>query len=314
MIRSIAAVSLVATTLACAAVNPPEAASELWLPVRDPAPSATRAASQPLSTAAEAARDERAAEHSTGGPSCSTWLDADSASTSDASTPSTASSASTLDSDWSDFVAQGRSPVGPQATPPPKRPTWKRGQALMQGFFGAQFETNVERNGGTTPDVEDDDTILPVIGGGGQWKLSGDKVDFGLEAMISFAWQANATAVAVGTGGAAVAVDFGLLVIDLYGGPFLSMFLGNSARVYVAAGPLFEFANYDQDSIGGVHGSGSGFGFGGYARTGIEFFLSRGTMLGMGVRWSKSQVDLSNNLGDLDLEGLQAVITVTNGF
>jgi hypothetical protein len=306
MIRSFVALSLFAITIACAAVNPRPAVTESVVFTRAPAALASGEGARPASDAQLAVRADGP---KSGGPSNPSWMEADSA-----PAPS-ASAVKSLDSDWSEFVAQGRSPVGPQATPPSKRPQWKRGQALMQGFFGAQFSTNIERNGGGTPDVEDDDTILPVIGGGGQWKLSGDKVDFGLEAMISFAWQANATAVAVGGGGAAVAVDFGLFVVDLYGGPFLSMFLGDKARVYISAGPLFEFADYDQNSINGaIHGSASGFGFGGYARTGIEFFLSRGTMLGMGVRWSKSQVDLSNNLGDLDLEGIQAVITVTNGF
>jgi hypothetical protein len=131
--------------------------------------------------------------------------------------------------------------------------------------------------------------------------------------MLSFGWQSNATAIAAGGGGAAVIVDVGLFVFDLYGGPFLSKFIGDKVRVYVSGGPLLEWVNYDQDSLA-FGGSGSGFGVGGYARTGIEFIVSPHMMVGLGLRWSKSTVDLNNNLGNLDLQGFQTVLTVTQGF
>jgi hypothetical protein len=193
-------------------------------------------------------------------------------------------------------------------------PQWRPGQALMQGFFGAMFMDQVDIDTGSNTTIQNEgQTILPVIGGGAQWKLSGEKVDFGVEAMFSVGWQANATAVAIGGGGAAVAVDFGLTLIDIYGGPFLSMFLGDKTRVYIAAGPLLEWANYDPDTVSGG-ASANGFGAGGYARTGIEFLMGSGTLIGFGARWAKSSVSLSNGYGNMDLEGLQAVLTVTRGF
>jgi hypothetical protein len=202
----------------------------------------------------------------------------------------------------------------PQSPAKKARPQWAPGQALLQGFFGAAFMDQINIDTGSNTTIENNGTtILPVIGGGGQWKLSGDKVDFGIEGMFSMGWQANATAVAVGGGGAAVAVDFGLLLVDLYGGPFVSMFLGDKTRVYVAAGPLLEWASYDQSS-GFTSTYANGFGAGVYARTGIEFLMASQTLIGLGVRWSKSTVSLNNNLGNMDLEGLQAVLTVTRGF
>lgn len=204
--------------------------------------------------------------------------------------------------------------ASPQSSAKGKRPVWKPGQVLLQGFFGAEILNKVELSGGTSPDSEaDGDTYLPAIGGGGQWKLAGDKVEFGVEGMISFAWQANATAFSTAGGGATVAISFGLLLVDLYGGPFVNVWLGDSTRLYLAAGPLLEWANYDQ-YYGANSDTATGFGGGGYARTGVEFRLPSQTLIGLGVRWSKSSISLSNNLGNLDLEGYQAVLTVTRGF
>jgi hypothetical protein len=195
-------------------------------------------------------------------------------------------------------------------------PRWVTGQTLMQGYLGAfEFET-VERTGGNTPSVDgsdDDLSQLPAIGGGAQWKLAGDRVDFGLEAMIGFGWRAGATAFATGGGGTVIAVDVDMLLIDLYGGPFMSVFLGERVRAYGAAGPLMQWSEFEQDGTG-VQGSGSGFGTGWYGRTGLEFRVRPGLMLGGGVRWSDSTVDLDNNLGDLELEGLQWAFTVSTGI
>jgi opacity protein-like surface antigen len=176
----------------------------------------------------------------------------------------------------------------------------------------------MERTGGASPDVDGSDeeaSQLPVIGGGGQWKLGGESVDLGVEAMISFSGRADATAFAAGGGGAFLAVDVDLLLVELYGGPFASWFLGPDARVYASAGPLMEWADFSQKSDDDtIDDSGQGFGTGWYARTGIEFRMTENSMVGLGVRWSESTVDLDNSLGTLDLDGFQVVVTVTEGF
>jgi hypothetical protein len=226
------------------------------------------------------------------------------------------------------FLAQGATPSyppqvpAPKGTPPPptkypeipRPPRWARGQGALQGFFGVQSFDTLESSGDSI-DVEVDGSEMPVIGGGGQWKLAGEKIDFGLEVLFSFGWQANAAAVAVGGGGAAVAVDVDSLVFELYGGPFVNLFLGDSARVYFGAGPMVQWSDWEQDSISdGYDDSGSGFGTGWYARTGIEFKLGPGYWLGFGVRYSDSSVDIGGSVGDVDLEGWQYAITVTTGL
>jgi len=207
-----------------------------------------------------------------------------------------------------------RNPPPPQTS---RHPYWPVGHTVMQGFLGAYEWNKVERSGGDSPDVDgsdDDLSQLPAIGGGGQYKLLGNHLDFGFEAMISFGWRANATAFAAGGSGAVVAVDVDMFLIDLYGGPFLSMFLGDRVRVYGAAGPLMQWTEFDQDGPGELDTGGSGFGTGWYARTGLEIVIRPGLMVGGGVRWTDSSIDLNNGLGDLDLEGFQWAFTVSTGI
>jgi len=215
-------------------------------------------------------------------------------------------------------LQQGQAPA-PSTKPAnrkPPAPEWRVGQAVLQGFFGVSAFENVEREGGSNPDVDGDDGDLdemPLLGGGTQYKLGGENLSYGLEGFFSFGGRANAAAFVAGGGGAAVAVDVDMFVFDMYGGPFVSTFLGDSLRLYAGAGPLLEWANYDQDFVGG-HDSGSGFGYGTYARVGFEFLLASRTMLGLGARWSDSTVDLSGGLGDLEMDGFQVLLTLSRGF
>jgi len=195
-----------------------------------------------------------------------------------------------------------------------KEGAWNVGHPIMQGFVGVSFydDVSVDNDGADVDGDGGDLDQLPLIGGGGQWKLGGQRVDWGLEGMLSFSGRADAEAFVVGGGGAAVAVDVDLLIFELFGGPFASIFIADhKLRLYGAAGPLLQFADYDQ-SGNGLDDDGDGFGSGWYARTGIEFMLPSRTLLGVGVRWSDTTVDLGG-LGDLEIDGLQAVVTVSRG-
>jgi len=207
-------------------------------------------------------------------------------------------------------------PQGPPPGMPPPRPpsnSWRRGEAALQGYFGASFQT-LSTDGGQIGNIDDDDVSFPTIGGGAQWKLGGDEIDFGAEGLLAFSWRGNVAAIAVGGGGAAVAVDVDLLMFDFYGGPFLSAHLGDKTRIYAGAGPLLRWCLYDQDGNSFSSGNGDGFGFGYYARTGIEFAMSRGTMIGVCGRWTDVEVDLNGRLGDLEMHGIEALLTISQGF
>ena len=194
----------------------------------------------------------------------------------------------------------------------PKRSRWSISEAYLQGLIGVSQFSTAEVNGGPT-DIDGDDgdlDQLPYIGGGGQWKLGGDRIDWGLEAMLGLSGRANTTAFVSGGGGTVIAVDLDLLIVEFFGGPFFNMFIGEKLRVYAAAGPLFQFADYDQEGPTINNDSGTGFGFGGYARAGFEYLLPGNAWLGIGVRWSDTTVDL-NDLGDLEMDGILGLITLT---
>jgi hypothetical protein len=191
---------------------------------------------------------------------------------------------------------------------------WREGQAVKQGYFGAAF-LEIERSGGNLAPLIDDDFSSPTLGGGAQVKLSGKKIDFGIEGLLALSWRGDVAAFASTGGGAAIAVDVDLLVWDLYGGPFVSMFLGDRTRIYASAGPLIRWGWYDQDGpTAFTSGDGSGFGWGYYARTGIEFGVARNMMIGVAARWTDTEIDLSGGFGDLEVRGVEALVTVTHGF
>ncbi len=213
----------------------------------------------------------------------------------------------------------------PQSYPPmtpgprkPGRPFWRPGTTILQGYLGATVLDTLETSGGSVPPIDGSDessSQFPTIGGGAQWKLAGERVDFGFEGMLGFSGRLDGGAFVVGGGGATVAVNVDMLLFELYGGPFINVFLGERLRAYLAAGPVMQWASYDQKAANPAQsGSGSGFGTGVYARTGLELAVSPGTLVGLGVRWIDTRIDLDSGLGDLDTEGYQFLLTVTRGF
>ena len=71
---------------------------------------------------------------------------------------------------------------------------------------------------------------------------------------------------------------------------------------------MMGWAFYDQAAV-----DGSGFGYGLYARTGLDIVLGR-FMIGAATRWTDSHYDLGGGLGDIDIDGFQWMITFTAGL
>lgn len=206
--------------------------------------------------------------------------------------------------------------LGVPNEPPQSLTHMERGQTLAQGMIGASFLTSVDRSGGSDPpsgSQGDDLEQVPMIGGAFQYAMWGDRIDAGLEVGGTLGFQTGGGFVAAGGGGLIIAVDIDMFLFDLFGGPFVSLPLGEKARLYVGAGPLMQFADWDQSGEG-VDQSGSGFGTGFYARAGLEIGLTPAMLIGIGARWTDSRVSLGSGLGDLDLEGTQVMITFTAGL
>lgn len=191
---------------------------------------------------------------------------------------------------------------------------WQPGQVLLHGYAGAKYLSDFRvESGSSSVELDDDEyEVLPVVGGGAQWKLAGGGFDLGLEGLLSISGRSDLEAFASGDGGAVVVFDVDLYLIEVYGGPFVSRFLGDTVRLYGGAGPLLQWAGYDQsDDTTDEDTDGSGGGV--YARAGIEFLLPSRRLVGLGVRWSESSVDLGGDFGELDLEGLDVFFSYSYG-
>jgi len=194
---------------------------------------------------------------------------------------------------------------------------WNPGQSLLQGYIGAKYLSEFVVSPSGTPPIEladDEYDVLPVVGGGAQLKLAGQGIDFGVEGLIALSGRTDLEAFA-SSGGTTVAVfDVNLLVVELYGGPFVSKFVGDRLRLYGAAGPLLQWVGYDQDDNVTGQENTDGFGGGVYARTGFEFLLPSNKLVGLGARWSESSVDFNSDFGELDLSGLEVFVTYSYGL
>lgn len=190
--------------------------------------------------------------------------------------------------------------------------TWNPGEALLQGYIGATYlsDFTVSPSGAPPIGLEDDEyEVLPVVGGGAQWKLAGRSLDFGVEGFVAFSGRSDLAAFASSGGTTVVAFDVSLLVLELYGGPFVSLFASDRLRLYGSAGPLLQWVSYDQDDGVSEQVSTDGSGGGVYARAGFEFLLPSRKLVGLGVRWSDSSVNFSSDFGELDLSGFEVFVT-----
>jgi hypothetical protein len=87
------------------------------------------------------------------------------------------------------------------------------------------------------------------------------------------------------------------------------------APVSFISTPLVQFLNFDQqDEATGVTYIGTGAGVGAYARAGIEFKVTPYYFVGLGARYTKCDIELDNDLGTFDVEGVQACLTVTTAL
>lgn len=209
-----------------------------------------------------------------------------------------------------------------RAVQPPPQPVlpldWARGQVLLQGTIGASFlsDFQVDSGAGELTELEDSDyEVLPAIGGGAQLKLAGESIDFGIEGLLELSGRSDLQVLASSGGTVVGAFDVSLLLVELYGGPFVSRNLGDEARIYAAVGPLLQFVEYDQDDPAtGESEDEEGIGGGVYARGGLEFRLPSGKLVGFGVRWTDSTIDLGQEIGDLDMEGLEVFFSLSYGY
>ena len=215
---------------------------------------------------------------------------------------------------------QGAAMPPPPAPPPSstyQAPLKRRRDNLATGMVGVTDLTvsDIDIDSSRGEIVDNNGMTLPLLGGVFQHPVSGDRTQLGVEGGFTFGWQGDVIGVAVGGGNVVVAADNDVFLTDIFVGAYADTLLGDKTRVYVGAGPLLQWVNLNIDwedpNSGHVHTSENGFGYGYYARTGLEVMVRPGMYVGLGVRWIDAKVDLSGIVNEFDTEGMQYFLTFT---
>jgi hypothetical protein len=185
-------------------------------------------------------------------------------------------------------------------------------QALLGGVV---YDDLVFTTGDGTSEATTDMSTLPQLGGAWGTLPKGEKLQFGLEASFLLGFKFDDVTTYNGTHAVYVDVSSSLWLFDISGGVYANLPLGSKLRLYAAAGPLMMLGIYSSDSdYGNISVSETAYGFGAYARTGLELRVHNGGYLGAGVRGNWSNIDFSDVGGASEISGAAAFITYTAGL
>ncbi len=205
--------------------------------------------------------------------------------------------------------------------------TWDYNYTVQALLGAVQFENlKIDDSSGSGGTTEIDMSLLPQLGAAWGTVPKGDRFQYGLETSFLLGFQFDdINFVSAGGHGLYVSISTSMWMFDFSGGPYASLFLdrNRNIRLYAAGGPLMVYADYSSDREETPDGPGdsetyktheSAFGLGLYARAGFEFRLYEKGMLGLGVRGTWSNVDLTDVGGSSDLTGMAAFISFTAGL
>lgn len=190
----------------------------------------------------------------------------------------------------------------------------------VQALLGAIRYDNLTIEGGNgTSSQTIDISTMPQFGGVWSTAPKGDKIQFGLECIFLMGFNYGSSDFSTAT--SRVYTEYSLWTFDLAGGLYANLFLGKAekVRIYAAAGPLImpilTYSEGYQDNATGpdyyYRNNENAFGYGLYARTGVEIRVHEYGMLGVGVRGTWVDTDLGNIT---DLTGIGAFVTYTAGL
>lgn len=189
--------------------------------------------------------------------------------------------------------------------------------AVVQALLGAVQYDGLEFTSpsGTTTDM----SKLPQLGGAWSTKPKAEKLSFGLEAAFLLGFKFDDVNTYTGVANTYVTASTYLWLFDISGGAYANLMLGEKLRVYGAAGPLVMISYYDskQEYTTGVNNtsqSDTAFGFGVYARAGVELKVHEQGFLGAGVRGNWSNLDFNDVGGNSEISGIAGFLTYTVGL
>ena len=182
-------------------------------------------------------------------------------------------------------------------------------------------------------DVDVDFSSLPSGSLEVEYTYGGEQVQWGINSGGSLAWKSDDTRFSGGfTGdtGAVIRVDLdnSLLLVELHLGGFVRAQLSQLVSVYAAAGPMVMYGEHDvedesvepapapnsQGTVVITHSDDNDVNIGAYARAGIEFEIGQNQLVGLGVRYMRTELDFDKTIGELDIEGPQYGLTFTARF
>ena len=201
----------------------------------------------------------------------------------------------------------------------------------LQGYVGAaSFDEDAMtffQTSETDPDTVSttDLSTMPYLGFSVQYALGPNPTHVGLDFSLLFGWRSDDSSVFIGDGKARVKIDAELWLLDLAAGVYAQTVLGKRWRLYVAVGPLLLFGEYSDDTgeedltvtpstEKEKSNSESAFGFGGYAKLGVEYALSQNDYIGIAARAIKTNLEFDNALEDDGLSGFQGFVTFTHVY
>ena len=187
-------------------------------------------------------------------------------------------------------------------------------QAIVGVSFFDALESQRADPGDPSRIIDSDLSRAPVLGIYGQAPLGGDDVHIGFEAGALFSWWRDDTElVTTGGGSTLIVIDNEVFIADLAAGVYVSSVVNNRVRLYAGLGPLIMIGEIDAEPEAGISDD-SAFGLGGYVRVGAEMRLEDGSFLGLGVRAFQSDLEFDVGVPDVELEGMQVMLTFSQFF
>jgi len=205
------------------------------------------------------------------------------------------------------------------APPPPQQPP--QPTSYVQGLLGVTElrikDVNFDPGLGTFDSA--DDATMPLIGGEMQRVMTGEKLHLGVEGGFLMGWMGNVESVVAGPGGGALVVaDNDVFMLEGSAGLYADVMLGDKLRVYGGAGGLVDWASVNFDYVTAtniyIHDYESGFGFGVYTRLGFDIPMASGMRIGFCWRWFESELDLGGGMNDMEIDGMQYMLTFTRSM
>jgi opacity protein-like surface antigen len=208
---------------------------------------------------------------------------------------------------------------------------WDKDKDRVQAFLGVMELKNQtgEIQGGDGEPVDIDFANMPTIGI--EVETPHGEADSGLEYGINagggVSWRGDNTRFAGTIGGAGSVVVFRIdnsfTLAEVHLGGYLRAHLGEAADFYLGAGPTIMYGHHkaedgetEEDDPVISNGtividtdSASDITIGFYARAGIEFDLGNQSQWGLGVRYLGGELDFSDTVGKIDIEGAQLLLT-----